>query len=100
MILDRIQQWYASRCNGEWEHQGGLSIETTDNPGWSVTIAFDGVPHRCGAGIEGQSFARSDTDFVTFRYDKGQDTLRIACGALNLSEALTAFLDVEGEQPT
>jgi hypothetical protein len=28
-----LEAWYASRCDGEWEHGYGISIETLDNPG-------------------------------------------------------------------
>ena len=40
--VDRIEQWFAARCDGEWEHQHGFKLESTDNPGWLITIA-DGV---------------------------------------------------------
>ena len=33
-----IQEWYKSRCDGDWEHCYGVKIETLDNPGWSVKI--------------------------------------------------------------
>lgn len=36
--LRRLQEWYASQCDGDWEHEHGLRIETLDNPGWSVEI--------------------------------------------------------------
>ena len=36
--LSQICDWYASQCNGEWEHGAGIRIETLDNPGWSVEI--------------------------------------------------------------
>ena|SRR5215212_693829 len=36
--IEQIQAWYASQCNGEWEHQYGMSIDTLDNPGWAVSI--------------------------------------------------------------
>jgi hypothetical protein len=32
-VLTQIEQWYKSNCNGLWEHQFGLRIETLDNPG-------------------------------------------------------------------
>lgn len=38
--LEWIQAWYAAQCDGEWEHQYGITIETMDNPGWSVRIAL------------------------------------------------------------
>lgn len=37
-MLEWLQKWYRDHCDGEWEHQYGLSIGTLDNPGWSVKI--------------------------------------------------------------
>jgi hypothetical protein len=31
-----LQEWYRSKCDGEWEHEKGIRIDTLDNPGWSV----------------------------------------------------------------
>ncbi len=36
--LERIQSWFSSHCNGSWEHDFGIKIETIDNPGWAVEI--------------------------------------------------------------
>lgn len=36
--LHRLQAWYSSQCDGDWEHEFGIRIETLDNPGWSVEI--------------------------------------------------------------
>ena len=36
--LTAIQDWYLEQCNGDWEHQSGVHIETLDNPGWTVRI--------------------------------------------------------------
>src|SRR5262245_45197449 len=36
--LERLQRWYDSRCDGRWEHDYGIEIETCDNPGWLVRI--------------------------------------------------------------
>ncbi len=46
MIMDAMQQlqaWYVSQCNGDWEHEFGIKIETLDNPGWSVSIPLTGT---------------------------------------------------------
>ncbi len=37
-IIERLQAWYHSHCDGEWEHGHGVHITTLDNPGWSVRI--------------------------------------------------------------
>jgi hypothetical protein len=36
--LALIDKWFAGRCDGVWEHHSGLKLETTDNPGWLMTI--------------------------------------------------------------
>ena len=63
--LQELQDWYRSQCNGEWEHAGGVTIGTLDNPGWSVDIdlggttldqkAFETVSHGVGEGaVDGE----------------------------------------------
>jgi len=37
-VLRDLQSWYAAQCDGDWEHQHGIKINTLDNPGWSVRI--------------------------------------------------------------
>ena len=37
-MISWIEQWYGSHCNGQWEHEFGIKINTLDNPGWSVEI--------------------------------------------------------------
>ena len=36
--LLQLQQWYTAQCDGDWEHQFGVHIDTLDNPGWLVKI--------------------------------------------------------------
>ncbi len=31
-------RWYSENCDGDWEHQYGVSVTTMDNPGWDVKI--------------------------------------------------------------
>lgn len=40
-VLAELHLWYESQCNEDWEHQYGVSIETLDNPGWTVTIDLE-----------------------------------------------------------
>lgn len=40
-VLTELQQWYASNCNGDWEHGDGVKIETLDNPGWHLKIELE-----------------------------------------------------------
>ena len=41
--IEWLQTWYRAQCNGEWEHQYGVQVETLDNPGWKVKIDLTGT---------------------------------------------------------
>ena len=47
-----VQKWYAAQCDGDWEHQNGVSIGTLDNPGWSVAIDLRGTDLEATAFAE------------------------------------------------
>jgi immunity protein 53 of polymorphic toxin system len=49
--LEWLQRWYESRCDGEWEHERGVAIESCDNPGWWVRIDIDKEPARPGGDV-------------------------------------------------
>jgi hypothetical protein len=36
--IQKLQLWYRKQCDESWEHQYGVSIDTLDNPGWTVVI--------------------------------------------------------------
>jgi hypothetical protein len=38
-----LQHWYASQCDGDWEHQFGVKIDTLDNPGWKLDVDLAGT---------------------------------------------------------
>ena len=42
-LIKRLQKWYLSECNGDWEHRYGVQIGTLDNPGWMVDIDLHGT---------------------------------------------------------
>jgi hypothetical protein len=86
--LERFQEWFASQCDGDWEHGAGVAISTLDNPGWSVAIDIIGTP------LEGQSFQlvrieRTENDWL--HVASTGDRFTIYCGPRNLEEGLTFF---------
>lgn len=89
--LQRIQDWYARECNGDWEHSYGVKIETLDNPGWIVRIDLVETslfnvsfsPTERGDSETGQDWLRLKTDGKVFTG---------AGGVGNLEEILHAFL--------
>jgi hypothetical protein len=83
-----LQTWYVTQCDGEWEHEFGVKIDTVDNPGWSVEID---IAHTSLAGkpYERQQVHRSQHDWVITWEENNH--FRAACGPLNLGEALHTF---------
>ena len=43
-ILEWLEKWYYSMCDGSWEHYYGVKIGTLDNPGWMVLIDIIDTP--------------------------------------------------------
>lgn len=41
--IEFLQHWYAAQCNGDWEHEYGITVSTLDNPGWRVSISLVGT---------------------------------------------------------
>jgi hypothetical protein len=85
----RLAAWFARHCDGDWEHGEGITIETLDNPGWSVRISL------AETELEGRDFQRvqierSEDDWLRLWVEN--HTFNIACGTPNVEEALRAFL--------
>lgn len=43
-LLDRLERWFSSHCDGEWESTHGITIETLAEPGWMLTIHLEDTP--------------------------------------------------------
>jgi len=60
-VLSGLTQWYSNHCDGEREHHHGITMQTTDNPGWWVKIDLTDTelagrafpPIREGVGPDG-----------------------------------------------
>ena len=48
--LAEIQKWFTSNCDGEWEEDYGVKIETMSDPGWLVVIDLEET------NLEGEEF--------------------------------------------
>lgn len=96
--LERLMSWYASECNGDWEHGFGVSLETLDNPGWHLkieltdtgleTIPFE--PLRLGSMEE--TFPEPDmSNWIHCKVERG--VFEGACGPFDLDRLITIFVD-------
>jgi hypothetical protein len=89
--LFRLRRWYQDQCDGDWEHSRGVSIDTLDNPGWSLTV------HLEDTAAEGQVFnpvkiqRNDENDWVHGKVEGLK--FHGHCGPNNLNELLGVFLD-------
>jgi hypothetical protein len=86
--LEFLVRWYRTQCDGDWEHQYGVSIESLDNPGWLLRVDISQTP-LAGTTLARVRTDRSETDWVQCTCDGV--TFQAACGPGNLEEALDAF---------
>ena len=80
-LLAWLQNWYAQQCDGEWEHDHGVRIETLDNPGWYLRMDVGAALH----GFEPVSEELPDR-WLHARVTDG--TLWVACDPHSLGRAL------------
>jgi hypothetical protein len=85
MSLSALEQWYATQCNGEWEHSYGVKIDTLDNPGWQVQIDLNET-RKQDSLLALVKLDRTETNWIYYWIEKKR--FEIVCGPLNLSEAL------------
>lgn len=94
--IDRLSRWYASQCDGEWEHGYGITIENCDNPGWLVKIDLRGTTLE---GVEFSSVA-NNVDAEDFQLGNRWIVCHVKDAAWNgagdetkLEQILITFLD-------
>jgi hypothetical protein len=83
-----LQAWFAEHCDGDWEPDTGVTIETLDNPGWWLSINLVGTDLE-GIPYEPTKIERGDHDWVHTSVADG--SFQAACGPLNLGEAIHSF---------
>lgn len=85
---DFLATWYSSRCDGDWEHQYGVRIETLDNPGWALDVDLTGSPFE--TAVRPRSIVEhSEVDWIAV--DIGGGVFRARGGPMNLVDLMEAF---------
>lgn len=87
--IQKLQLWYSKQCDGSWEHQYGVSIDTLDNPGWTVVVDLAGTDLQ-SAQLESIIEEKTEQDWL---HCKIQDGKFIGSGGpLKLGAILDSFL--------
>ena len=85
--LTKLQDWYISNCDGDWEHTYGFKLETLDNPGWAVTVDLNETHQENQSFTERKINYEHDTEWLIV--SKAGSKLKGACGPKELESLLT-----------
>lgn len=83
-----LQQWFASHCDGDWEHSDGIRIGTLDNPGWELAVDLRDT-ELANRPFTNVKLDRSEVDWVQARVQDGR--FEAFGGPKNLTELLSIF---------
>lgn len=87
--LEWLCDWYRERCNGEWEHEFGIAIDTLDNPGWSLRIDL------VATGLDGAPFPGEEIEdgdkWVRLWKDSNSNVFHGSCSPTMLPSMLERF---------
>lgn len=86
--LEWLQSWYTKQCNGDWEHTRGITLNTLDNPGWTLTVDLDQTPWA-SYRVERRFLERTEQNWVHWKIADKQ--FRAEGGPGNLTELLAIF---------
>jgi hypothetical protein len=89
--LTSLQDWLAEQCDGVWEHEHGITIDTIDNPGWHVRIALVGTELE-NVTLEPVEVSKSEDEW--YRCKLEGRTFEAFGGPRNLRDIVEVFLDL------
>ena len=89
-LFNLLQDWYLAQCNGDWEHEFGIKIDTLDNPGWSVVIDLLGTKYE-NKKFNELNYERNSNDWI--QCSVINDQFKAAGGPRNLKEIVTIFIE-------
>ena len=86
--FEYLANWYAAQCDGDWEHEFGIRLETLDNPGWSIGIDL------VGTAAEGRVLERCRREMEKGKWVVFESTgasFEASCDPLSLREVIEEF---------
>jgi hypothetical protein len=88
--LHSLQAWYAAQCDGDWEHEYGIYLESLDNPGWRLRIDLAGTDLE---GVVSDAILLESPGGTWLHRRSDGRVFEAACDAHGLGRALDAFSD-------
>src|SRR3954470_10755305 len=85
-----LTAWFAEHCDGDWEHDEGIRLETLDNPGWALDVRTEDTELQ-GRVIDWVKDDQSEEEWLYWRSTGTKFEVR--CGVMDLPRAVQAFQD-------
>ncbi|MCZ8158682.1 MAG: Imm53 family immunity protein [Rhizobiaceae bacterium] len=90
--LFRLNRWFLSQCDQDWEHGDGIELRTLDNPGWLLRIDIGGTELEKAKLSEvlevGDNFL-----YIKRELHNGKMKIVGSCCAIRLDEMLEKILN-------
>lgn len=83
--LDELQEWYHSQCDGDWERDNGVMIDTLENPGWRLRI------NLLGTSLDGMVFEEKQNNYddpAEWYICRTEDNCFVAAGGPRMLSAM------------
>ena len=84
--IKKLQAWYASNCDGHWEHTYGFDLITLDKPGWSIKVNLEETHQENQEFTERKINYGHDSEWLIV--SKKEALLMGACGPAELEAML------------
>ena len=94
--LNWLMEWYASQCDGDWEHSYGIELGTLDNPGWNLTIDLEYTHLEACPFTKVEYHLMSDVSW--WRCEVKDKKFLALCGPKDLMSILAIFRVWSGKQ--
>ncbi|MCD6023228.1 MAG: hypothetical protein K0Q91_144 [Fibrobacteria bacterium] len=101
--LERLQRWYSSQCDEDWEHSYGITLQTLDNPGWWLQVdlrdtSLEGRPFvKTERGLDSLTDGDAGADWISCKVE--DEKFQGTGGPGNLEEILSLFLEWAESHP-
>lgn len=87
--ISRLCAWFERQCADDWHEDRGITIDTLDNPGWSLKIDLRGTALELKI-FENVKNEKSSCDWYVAR--RNGDFFESFGGPKNLDEMIESFL--------
>lgn len=69
--LEWLEDWYQRQCDGAWEHNEGIHLESLCRPGWRLTISLEGTSAQ-GIAPNRMNFDSTDGEWIDCTLTEGR----------------------------